>query len=87
MTIFDEQSGKSNTLKLKDDEEIVHIQEVDDHQNFYHDGYGGLVGDYMVPDKQLVTVVNKRTGGEHVVEVNLDPTYTEKEEPEVVEKP
>lgn len=77
VTIFDEHSGASNTLDLKDEEEVVHIQEVDDHQNFYDDGYGGVVGDYMVPDKQIVTVKNHRTGKENDVVIDLDPGYDE----------
>ena len=62
VTIANDSSGLSNTLRLKDSQKVMHVQEVDED------------GDY-VDDLQLVTVCDEDTYTCDVVALTLDDPY------------
>lgn len=62
VTIANQSSGLSNTLKLKDSQKVMHVQEIDED------------GDY-IDDLQLVTVCDEDTYTCDVVALNLDDPY------------
>ena len=71
VTIFDDATGQQNTLRIKDSQNIVHIQEVDDKQDLVRGPYGELTPVYA-PDTQLVTVCDEETYTCEVIALDLD---------------
>ena len=64
VTIMDESSGQTNTLRLKDSQTIENIQEVDTDY------------DYVV-DQQIVTVCDSETKTCNVITIDLDDDYVD----------
>ena len=87
VTIFDEATGKSNTLTLKDSQRVTHIQEIDDQPDYEYDEYGYAVDAYL-PDTQLVTICDDDTYQCDVVALDLnyaDDEYVEHAQEEIEE--
>ena len=76
VTIINDQTGQQSTLKIKDSQNVVHVQEVDDEQDVVYDKWGYAQPVYAA-DSQLLTVCDEETYTCEVIELDLDKATPE----------